>query len=91
MASLQTYSEITLTLLNKNSVSVLIQIFADLNGDKIQIGEPSRKSYSNSPIGRQMVIDELPEHEALTVMTMWGDEPTVTDPEPPATDEESEE
>lgn len=79
--------ELTLDLLNKNSVSVKTVEKAVVNLVERTIGT-SRKAYANSPIGRQQITDELPEQYANAVFAVWGDEPTVADPEPPATETE---
>lgn len=83
MATIETYTEITLDLLNTNSVSVLTREFADINGVKTQIGKNMRKAYANSPVGREMIAKELPEEYANTVLTLWGVEATVQDPPKP--------
>lgn len=83
------YKEITLDLLDENSVSVLTVEKAKVNGKMCTI-DTYRKAYANSPIGRQQIQDELPEQDANAVMAKWGDSPTVSDP-PNPTETESEE
>lgn len=74
--------EIILDLLCKNSVSVKIIEKAVLNSVERIIGT-NRKAYANSPIGRQQITADVPEEYAAAVFAVWGDEPTVDDPEPP--------
>lgn len=83
MEDIKTYEEFTLTLLTEKSVSVMKRTYADIGGTKTQIGESQRKAYANSTIGRQQIIDELPEPYANAVMAVWGDEPTIDDPPAP--------
>lgn len=90
MANVKTYTEITLDLLTRDSVSVLIKTYANINGEKLQVGDNTRAAYANSPIGRQQIEETLPEDYVASVFALWGDTPTVEDPKPP-TVEESEE
>lgn len=78
--------EITLDLLNSNSVSVKTVEKAKVNLVERTIGT-YRKAYVNSPIGRQQIIDDLSEQYANAVLAVWGDEPTVTDPAAPVNSE----
>lgn len=75
--------EIILDLLCKNSVSVKTVEKATIDAVKREIGT-SRKAYANSPIGRQQIVEDIPEEYATAVFAVWGDMPTVDDPEPPA-------
>lgn len=74
--------EITLDLLNEKSVSVKTVEKANINSEERIIGT-NRNAYANSPIGRQQIVKELPEQYVNAVMAVWGNEPTVDDPEPP--------
>lgn len=74
--------EITLDLLNENSVSVKTVEKATINSKEHELGT-YRKAYANSPLGRQQITDELPEKYATAVFAVWGDEPTVPDPPAP--------
>lgn len=74
--------EIILDLLCKNSVSVKIIEKATINSEERVIGT-SRKAYANSPLGRQQIAEDIPEEYVTAVFAVWGDEPTVDDPEPP--------
>jgi len=40
-------------------------------------------SYMNSPSGRERLQDEQPENVVESVFAIWGDTPTVADPEIP--------
>ena len=79
MASKITY-EYTLEQLTTSSVNVLSIARAKVDG-KIYELERSRMCYANSPTGRQQVSDALPEQYVAVIFTMWGDTPTVPDPE----------
>lgn len=81
MATIETYTEITLDLLTQNGVSVLTKTYADINGVKTQLGANHRKAYGNSPIGRELLAKDLPETYYNAVLVVWGDTPTLTDPE----------
>ena len=71
--------EITLDLLCKNSVSVKTTEKTIIDDIERTIGT-YRKAYANSPIGRQQIVDEIPEEYATAVFAVWGDTPTVDDP-----------
>jgi len=83
MADIKTYNEYTLTELTKNSVNILIQTFADINGLITKVGAKQRISCANSELGRQKLPELIPEQYALAVLAVWGDTPTVPDPELP--------
>ena len=79
MASKITY-EYTLEQLTTSSVNVLSIARAKVDG-KIYELERSRRCYANSPTGRQQVSEALPENIVNVILAMWGDTPTVPDPE----------
>jgi hypothetical protein len=85
MATIETYTEITLDLLNEYGVSVLKKTYADINGVKTQIGTNHRKAYGNSPLGRESLTSELPEIYHNAVLTVWGETPVLEDPKNPNT------
>lgn len=80
MATIETYNEYTLEQLTQNSVNILIETFADIDGVKTKIGDNKRISYSNSAYGRMKVQELLPESYRKAVFNVWGDTPTVTEP-----------
>lgn len=80
MSTIETYTEITLDLLNKDSVSVLTRMYTDLNGVKTQIGENERTAYGNSQVGREQITQKLPEDYVQAILAVWGDTPTLEDP-----------
>lgn len=49
----------------------------------VQIGSNHRRAYSNSENGRAMLIANEPEDIVTEVLTVWGDAPTVEEPEIP--------
>ena len=72
---------ITLDALTQNSVSVKRQKTITAEGSTYEIGEPHRCAYVNSAAGREQIAEELPEPYLSAVMAVWGDTPTVEDPE----------
>ena len=68
-----------LEFLTVNTVNVIIIKTLELN-DKIYELERNRICYSNSPIGRDMVIEKLHQQYVNAIFAIWGDEPTVSDP-----------
>jgi hypothetical protein len=83
MATIETYTELTLDLLTEKGVSVLTKTYADINGVKTQIGTNHRKAYGNSPIGRELLVKDIPENYYNAVLAVWGEEPVLQDPENP--------
>ena len=72
---------ITIDALTKNSVSVKRQKTITAEGSTYEIGEPHRCAYVNSVSGRKQLAAELPEPYLSAVLAVWGDAPTVADPE----------
>ena len=70
----------TLEQLTVDSVNVLIVSSAKVNGRMYEL-ERNRICYANSPIGRQQIVEALPEQYADAVLAVWGTEPTLSDPE----------
>ena len=75
--TIETTEKITLDNLTENSVSVLTQQFANLNGQTVQVGENHRTAYINSEYGRIELKDKLQEPYLSSVMAVWGENPTV--------------
>ena len=67
-------TKITLDNLTENSVSVLTQQFAEINGQTVQIGENRRTAFANSTYGRIELAVKLPEPYLSSVLAVWGDE-----------------
>lgn len=78
---IETIEKITLDNLNENSVSVLTQQFAEINGETVQVGENHRRAYMNSKYGRIELEATLPEPYLSSVLAVWGEEPTIVDDE----------
>lgn len=74
---IETTEKITLDNLNENSVSVLTQQFASLNGQTVQVGENNRTAFVNSEYGRIELKAKLSEPYLSSVMAVWGENPTV--------------
>ena len=72
---------ITIDALTKNSVSVKRQKTITAEGSTYEIGDPHRCAYANSANGRKQIAAEVPEPYLSAVMAVWGDTPTVEDPE----------
>lgn len=74
-----------LDMLNTKSVSVLVKTYIQLEeGAEPQIvGLPVRTSYVNSELGRQQIVEELPEEFYSAILTVWGEEPNVPNPPSP--------
>lgn len=78
---IETIEKITLDDLNENSVSVLTQQVAEINGETVQVGENHRIAFVNSEYGRIELKDKLQEPYLSSVLAVWGDEPTVAEDE----------
>ena len=72
---------VTIDALTKNSVSVKRQKTITAEGSIYEIGEPHRCAYVNSTYGRAQLAKEVPEPYLSAVMAVWGNAPTVDDPE----------
>jgi hypothetical protein len=73
--------KITLDLLTQDSVSVLTQVIIEYNGKKIE-AEHTRIAYPNSTLGRRKLLYEVGEPYYTSVLTIWGETPTIIDPVP---------
>ena len=71
--------KITLDMLTGNSVSVVKQGYAMIDGTEYAVGLPHRCAYSNSKRGRAEIEAALPAEYAQAVFAVWGDAPTVTE------------
>lgn len=69
----------TADMLTEESVSILT-----INED----GERHRSAYENSKSGRELLLEYEPEDIVSQVMEVWGDSPTVEEPEFTYTPEE---
>lgn len=67
----------TLDMLTQDSVSVKKQKYTIVDGVGYAVGEPWRRAYMNSLVGRIQVQEEVPEPYRGVIMLMWGDTPTV--------------
>lgn len=75
--------KITISLLTENLVSIIRKKYMTIDGVETQVGENERISYSNSSIGRQKVVSDIGEPYSTAIFAIWGDQPTVEDPENP--------
>lgn len=69
-----------LSELTTYSVSIVTKKYIELEGTRYFVGEPHRCAYLNSTYGRTAIATALAEPYLSAVMTMWGTEPTVTEP-----------
>lgn len=74
---LQTQTKITVDMLTADSVSILKQEMAEINGQQLQVGENFRRAYVNSESGRKQVQDELDAPYVSAIFAVWGETPTV--------------
>lgn len=72
---------ITIDALNKNSVSIKRQKTITSDGETYEIGDPHRCAYVNSASGREQIAAEVPDPYLSAVLAVWGDTPTIEDPE----------
>lgn len=77
---MEVVEKITLDMLTPDSVSVLKQQFVNINGSLVQAGPNIRNAYINSTTGRDDIKNVLTEPYLSSVMAVWGNAPTVTDP-----------
>lgn len=68
---LQTQTKITVDMLTADSVSILRQEMAQINGVWTQIGENSRCAYLNTEQGRQQLIEQVEEPYRSAVLAVW--------------------
>ena len=70
----------TVDMLTTDSVSILTQQTIDVGGVTYTLGN-NRRAYVNSTGGREALAAEQPEDVVAAVMAIWGDTPTVTEPQ----------
>ena len=70
----------TVDMLTSESVSVLTQKFINVDGVQTQVGQNHRCAYVNSESGRNELQENEPEEIVNSVMAIWGDTPTVSEP-----------
>lgn len=63
-----------------NSVNVVKVFKTEIDGEEFEV-KRSRICFSNSPIGREKVQNFLPEQYVNAIFTIWGDTPTLSDPQ----------
>lgn len=71
---LQTQTKMTVDMLTADSVSILRQEMAQINGIWTQIGENSRCAYLNTEQGRQQLTREVEEPYRSAVLAVWETE-----------------
>lgn len=71
----------TVDMLTKDTVSILTQKFITIEGVDQQVGENHRQAYVNSEKGRTELQEKEPANVVDSVLSIWGDVPTVADPE----------
>ncbi len=71
----------TVDMLTKDSVSIETTKTAVIDGTEYTLGLPHRCAYVNSLQGRAMLAEQEPADVVAAVLAMWGDTPTVEEPE----------
>lgn len=75
--------EYKLKSLNENSVTVVIENFVEIDGNKYPVGKKSVVCYNNNVNDRKVIETILPENYYNAVIVVWGNTPTVKDvPQP---------
>lgn len=72
---------ITLDALTEASVSIKTQKTIVQDGVTYEIGQPHRCAYMNSTWGRQQLAADVPEPYLSAIMAVWGNTPTVQEPD----------
>lgn len=72
-------TEIILDMLTNTSVSILKKQYFDIDGERFYTNN-IRNAYENSPSGRTLIKESLPEGYYKAVIAVWGDTPTVDYP-----------
>lgn len=78
-----TFIKKTVPLITVDFACVLTQQFEtdDSNDAEIQIGYDHRCTYDNNPMGRELLLNTEPEDIIAEVLVVWGDHPTVKNPQ----------
>ena len=76
---METEEKKTVDMLTPDSVSVLTQKIAAIDGVIYTLGN-HRRAYINSTQGRAEIAAEQPGDVVAAVMAIWGDTATVTEP-----------
>jgi len=86
---METQKQITLHRLTVDFVEVSTKETAEINGKK-NVVDNHMVSSSNSPMGRKFVEGlDIPKNFITSIFDVWGDEPTVADPEMPKIDKKA--
>ena len=75
--TMQMEETVMLELLTQDSVSVKTQKVLLQNGTVYQVGCPHRCAYVNSVLGRQQLLQQVPQPYCSAVLAVWGAQPTV--------------
>lgn len=67
--------------LTEKSVNIIFIKTIELD-NKIYELERSRIYFGNSFLGRQQIVDQLPEQYVKAILEIWGEELLLIDPEP---------
>ena len=73
--------KIILDMLTTDSVSVLKQQYITVDGTDIKVGDNIRNAYMDTQAEREQLKEILPEEYYNAVMAVWGDTPTIAQPE----------
>ena len=76
---METEEKKTVDMLTPDSVSIMTQKTATIDGVTYSLGN-HRRAYVNSAQGRAEIAAEQPGDVVAAVMAIWGDTATVTEP-----------
>ena len=72
--------EYILEQLTADSVNVVTVSYARVNSKNCEISR-ERMSYPNSTMGRELISKAIPKEYLSAVLAVWGDNPTMDNPE----------
>ena len=79
-----TIKKLSINHLTDKFVAIDTEQFIEIDGVQVKLNIPThRVSYVNSISGRERLQAEQDVNFAAVIMQVWGDTPTVVDPEPP--------
>ena len=80
---MNTTPKITINRLTSTFVEIDTDQYIEINGQGIKLDQLKHSvSYMNSPLGREQLQSGQPENIVESVLAIWGEAPTTTDPQP---------
>ncbi len=84
----KTTTKTTINRLALNFVEIDSAQYVEINGEEVKLDTPKHSvSYVNSIQSREQLQKEQSENIVAAVLAIWGDDPTVKDPQIPETSE----